>query len=89
MSTWISPPPLRSNGLHFVKCRDQIGKLLLNLTPGEPSTLLKKLPEFYNSIDLDTLLESALHLCIHDPINGGLLQAVGVEFGQCQLLRDI
>ena len=61
-------------------------KLLLNLTPGDPLALVKKLPGFDNPIELDALLASALHLCIHDPINGSLFQAVRVKFCWFQML---
>jgi len=59
---WIIPPPLRSNGPHCVKCRDKMGELQLNLAPGEPLALMKELPNLHNSIELDTLLASALDL---------------------------
>ena len=59
---------------------------MLNLTPGEPLALVKKLPGFDRSIELDALLASDLHLCIHDHINGSLFQASQVEFFLFQLL---
>jgi hypothetical protein len=69
MSTWISPPPLGRNGLHCIKFLHHMGKLLLNLTPGEPLALMKKLPCFDDPIELDVLLVGALHLGVHDLIN--------------------
>jgi hypothetical protein len=45
-----------------------MGKRLLNLTPGEPVSLMKKLPFFNDPIDLDVLLESALHIGVYNPI---------------------
>ena len=86
MSTWISPPSLGSNGLYCIKCQEQVRKLLLNLTPSEPLALAKKLLGFDNPIELDVLLLSALHLCIHDLINGRMFQTIKVELCWCQLL---
>jgi hypothetical protein len=54
-------------------------KFLLNLAPGEPLALVQELPCFDNSIKLDSLLESALDLFVHNMITGFLLYAVGVE----------
>jgi hypothetical protein len=69
MSTWISPPPLKNNGLNYIKFLHQMGKLLLNLTPGEPLSLMKKLNFFDESIELDIILAGVLRLGFHDPIN--------------------
>jgi hypothetical protein len=46
-----------------------MGKILLNLTLGEPLSLVKKLPYFDDPIELDVLLASALHIGVHDSIN--------------------
>ena len=53
-------------------------KLLLNLVPGEPFSLVKELAYFDNSIQLDLSLESVLDLHVHDPINCGLLHAIWI-----------
>jgi len=74
MSTWINPPPLGINGIHYVNSFHQMGKHLLNLNLGEPLALRKKLPCFNNPIDLDVLLAGALHLGVHDPINCQCIQ---------------
>jgi hypothetical protein len=46
-----------------------MGKLLLNLTPGEPFSLMNKLIFFDEPIELDIILAGVLHLGFHDPIN--------------------
>jgi hypothetical protein len=43
-----------------------MGKLLLNLTLGEPLALVKEFPCFDNLIELDVLLVGSLHLGVHD-----------------------
>jgi hypothetical protein len=65
ISTWISPPPLGSNGLHFVEFPHQVREFLLNLAPGEPLSLVQELPYLDNPITPDPLLETALDLCVH------------------------
>jgi hypothetical protein len=86
MSTWIIPPPLGRNGLHCIKFLHQMGKLLLNLTPGEPLALMKKLPCFDDPIELDVLLVGALHLGVHDLINCHMFNAVRIELCRGQVL---
>jgi hypothetical protein len=66
MSTYIIPPPLGINGLHCINSLHQMGKLLVNLTPSEPLSLMKKMPCFDDLIELDVLLEGDLHLGFHD-----------------------
>jgi hypothetical protein len=61
-------------------------KFLLNLAPGEPLALVHELPFFDDSIKLDPLLSSALDLCVHNMITGGMLHAVRVDLFWCQLL---
>jgi hypothetical protein len=78
--------PLGSNGLHCVKFPHHMGKLLLNLAPGEPLSLVKKLPYFDNPVELYVLLVGAFHLCIHDSINCILLKEVRVELCRGQVL---
>jgi hypothetical protein len=43
ISTWIDPPSLGSNGLHYVEFMGERGKCLLNLNLGELLALLEKL----------------------------------------------
>jgi hypothetical protein len=50
ISTWINPPSLGINGTHCVECLHEMRKLLLNLVPGEPFSLVKELACFDNSI---------------------------------------
>jgi hypothetical protein len=50
ISTWINPPSFGRNGPHFVEFLHEMRKLLLNLAPGEPSSLVKELAYFDNSI---------------------------------------
>jgi hypothetical protein len=61
-------PLLGINGTHCVKCFHHMGKILLNLTPGEPLALVKKLSCFDNLIELYVLLAGFLHLGFHDLI---------------------
>jgi hypothetical protein len=81
--------PLGSNGPHCIKFLHQMGKLLLNLTPGEPLALVKKFPYFDDPIELDVLLVGALHLGVHDPINYFLFNAVKIELCRGQVLDHI
>jgi hypothetical protein len=63
-----------------------MGKLLLNLTPGEPLTLVKRFPPcFDDSIELDFLLVGALYFGVHDPINCFLFNAVMTKFFRVQV----
>ena len=86
ISTWINPPSLGSNGIHCVEFPHQMSKFLLNLTPGDPLSLVQQLPCFENSIKLDPLLSSALDLCVQNLITGFLLHAVRVELCWYELL---
>jgi hypothetical protein len=52
----------------------------MNLTSGEPLSLLNKFPCFDNPIELDVLLASSLNLGVHDLINHRLLNAFKIEF---------
>jgi hypothetical protein len=61
-SIWINPPPLGRNGIHCIEFPHHMGNLLLNLSPGEPLSLVQELPCFENSIKLDPLLVSALDI---------------------------
>ena len=53
-------------------------KLLLNLVPGEPLSLVQELASFENPIQLDILVASVLDLHVHDTICGGLFHALWV-----------
>jgi hypothetical protein len=66
-----------------------MGKLLLNLTPGEPLALVKEFPCFDDLIELDVLLVGSLHLGVHDLINYHLLNAVRIEFCRGQVLDHL
>ena len=70
--------PLGSNGTHCVQFLHEMRKLLLNLVPGEPLSLVQELASFDNPIQLDPLLASVLNLHVHDTIFGGLFHAVWV-----------
>ena len=52
-----------------------MGKLLLNLVPGEPLALVQDLSSFDNPIQLDLLLSGVLDLYVHDLISCGLFDA--------------
>jgi hypothetical protein len=56
--------PLRRNGPHCVKFFHHIGKILLNLTPGKPFALVKKLSFFENPIESYVLLEGGYPLSL-------------------------
>jgi hypothetical protein len=62
-----------------------MGKLLLNLTLGEELSMVKKLHCFYDPIELDVLLEGALHISVHDLINGRLFNLVRIEIYRGQV----
>ena len=85
ISTWINPPSLGSNGLHWVEFPHQMRKFLLNLDPGEPLALVQELSCFDSSIKLDPLLSGAIDMCVHNMIIGCLLYVVGVDIYWCQL----
>jgi hypothetical protein len=53
---------------------------MLNMTHGEPLSLVKKLSCFDDLIEFDVLLVGALHLSVNDPINYCLFNAVMIEF---------
>ena len=53
-------------------------KLLLNLVPGEPLSMVQELASFDNPIQSDLLLVSFLDFHVHDKISGGLFHAVWV-----------
>lgn len=49
-----------------------MGKLSLNLVPGEPLTFAQELDNFVNPIQLNLLLASVLDLLDHDLISCGM-----------------
>jgi hypothetical protein len=61
-------------------------KFLLNLSLGEPFSLVKELPCFDNSIKLDPLMASSLDLFFHNLIIGFFLYAVRVELCWCPIM---
>ena len=75
ISTWIIPPPLRSNGPHCVEFIHEMRKLMLNLVPSEPLALVQELASFENPIQLDLVLASVLDLHFQDILCGGLFHA--------------
>jgi hypothetical protein len=77
--TWINPPPLGRNGLHFFEFPHQMRKFLLNLALGETLALVQKLPFFDNTIKLKLLLEISLDLCVQDMISGFMFHVVRVD----------
>jgi hypothetical protein len=78
-------PPIGRNGLHCIEFPHYMRKFLLNLSLGEPLSLVQELSHFENMIKMKTLLESTLDLCVHDMIGGLLFYVVMVELCRCQL----
>jgi hypothetical protein len=66
--TWINPTSLGRNGIHCVEFPHQMRKFLLNMTPGEPLSLVQELPYFNESIKMDHLLLTSLDMCFHNQI---------------------
>jgi len=60
-------------------------KLLLNLTPSEPLSLMKKLPCFDEPTEFDNMMEGVLCIGIHDRINYFLFYAGRIEFSRGKL----
>ena len=85
ISTWINPPSLGTNGLHFIEFPHQMRKFLLNLASGKPLALVQELPYFDDSIKMDPLMSSALDMCFYNLITRFLLYVFGVELCWCQL----
>jgi len=89
ISIWISPPPKGSNDIHCFEFFHQVRKLLLNLAPGEPLSLVEELSYLDNPIKLDPLLMSALDLCVHYMISGWMFHPVRVDLCWCHLFFDL
>jgi hypothetical protein len=70
--------PLEINGPNCVKFLHHMGKILLNLTHGEPFSLVNKFTYFDDLIELDVLLVGALRFGVHDPINYFLLNVSNI-----------
>jgi hypothetical protein len=85
ISTWINPPSLGRNGIHFIEFPHLMRKFLMNFSPGEPLSLVQELLCFDNSIKLDPLMLSSLDLCVHNIIKGCLLYVVSVDICWCHL----
>jgi hypothetical protein len=62
---------------------------LLNLTPSEPLSLVKKLSNFDNPVELYVLLASVFFLVVHDMIHYSLLNAVRIEFYRGEMLNHL
>jgi hypothetical protein len=75
---WINYPPLVSNGIHYIKFLHHMDKLLLNLVPSQPLSLLMKLHCFNNIIELYVMLVSTFHLGVHVLIVCNLLNTMRV-----------
>ena len=71
--------------LGYVTFLHQIRKLLLNLTLGEPLSLVKKLPCFYELKHLDVQIVISLHLNFHDMVNCIFLNVFRIEFCRVQV----
>jgi hypothetical protein len=56
-----------------------MGKILLNMTPSEPLSLMKKLPFFDDSMELDALLAVVLYLGFHDLIRYHMFYVFRIE----------
>jgi hypothetical protein len=57
-----------------------MGKLLLNLTPSEKLSRMKKLPYFDDLIELDGVLVDVICLGDHDTLNLILFDAIKIDF---------
>jgi len=78
MSIWIIPHPLGSDGPHCIEFLHEMRKLLLNLVPGEPFSLVKEFAYFDNLIQLDMMLVGVLDLCVHDSISCILFHVIWI-----------
>jgi hypothetical protein len=66
-----------------------MGNIMLNLTLGEPLSLLKKFPCFDKLIELDVLLEGVIHIGVHDTINCLLFNEFMIYFYRVQVFGHI
>jgi hypothetical protein len=66
-----------------------MGKLLLNLTLGEPLALVKKLSFFDEPIELDVILVDYLHIGVHDLIKCIIFNAAKIDLCRGQVLSYV
>jgi hypothetical protein len=66
-----------------------MGKLLLNLTPCEPLSLVKKFPYFDDLIELEVLLVGAFHFSVHDSKYCLLFNVFMIYFWSGQVLSHV
>jgi hypothetical protein len=64
-------------------------KFLLNLTPGEPLSPMKKLPYLNDPMEFDSMLSSVFCICVHDPINVFLFDAGRIDLCRGKLFGRI
>ena len=83
------PPPLGRNGPHCIEFLHEMRKLLLNLVPGEPISLVKELANFENPIQLNLLLDIVLDLHVHDTICGVLFLVLWIKLCCCELFYNV
>jgi hypothetical protein len=81
--------PLRKQWSPLFQVPPVDGEILLNLTLGEPLALMKKLPCFDDTIELDVLLAGALHLGVHDSIISHMFNAFKIEFYRGLMLDHV
>jgi hypothetical protein len=62
---------------------------MLNLTPGEPLSMVKTFPYFDDPIELDVLLVGSLHLGVHDLIIFFLFDAFRIDLCRGQVLNHV
>jgi hypothetical protein len=77
--------PLRTKWSPLCQVPPSYGKLLLNQTPGDPLSLVKKFPYFDDLIELDVLLAGSLRLGVHDTIYCLLFNAINIELCRGQV----
>jgi hypothetical protein len=63
-----------------------MGEVLLDLVPGEPLALVKKMPYCDNLKELYIMLVTTLQLIVHDPVHYSLLNVIRVELCHGQVL---
>jgi hypothetical protein len=62
---------------------------LLNLTHGDPLSLMKNLPYFDDLIELDVLLAGSFIIGVHDMINCHMFNAINIYFCRGQVLGPV
>ena len=66
-----------------------MGKLPLNSTPSELLVMVKELPYFDDTIELDVLLARSVRLDVYDPINCLLFNAFNIDLLRGQVLCHV